>query len=395
MAKLLQVRMNKQGEALVRKKHPWVMVHGIEADSSLVISDPGELATVTTRTGEYLATGYYNRNSHIAVRLLTWNPKEAIDETFFHRLFSDALLARTTRFDAPYYRLIHSEGDAVPGLVVDRYGSVLVCQVSTAGMERLMPVWLPVLEKLLSPETIVLRNDIPAREKEGLKQEVRVIKGEVNGPVLVKEEGTLFEANVLSGQKTGWFFDQRENHRFIASLAKDKTVLDVYAHSGGFGIPAARAGAKHVLMVDSSGLALSLAQKNAALNNVSERCETLQGKAYEVLEQLAAEGKKYNIVVLDPPAFVKNRKDKAAGLKGYQKLARLGAPLVKEGGVLLEASCSHHATRAEFFRAVQTGVAQAGRQADVMRKLGASPDHPTHPMLPENDYLKAIVLRVH
>jgi 23S rRNA (cytosine1962-C5)-methyltransferase len=392
--KRLEVRVEKKFEADIRQGYPWVMAHMIVPSSALVISEPGELCDITTAQGKYLGTGYYNHRSKIAARVLTQQAGEAIDRRFFAGRLGLALAARNARYDVPYYRLVHSEGDGLPGLVVDRFGDVLVCQVSTLGMEKLQPLWMPELEALVAPTAIVMRNDIPTREKEGLRQEVRVLRGRITAPVEVQEYGVRYEADLLEGQKTGWFFDQRENRRWLATRAKGKRMLDVYCHTGGFGVAAAVAGAKHVVFVDSSKHALSLAQKNVALNGAKAMCDYRAEKAFDALPRLEKEGAQFEVVVLDPPAFVKQWRDREAGLKGYEKLARMGAPLVAPGGTLFVASCSHHAGREDFFRAVRSGVEKAGRGFEVIRKLGAAPDHPSHPLLPENDYLKAIALRL-
>jgi 23S rRNA (cytosine1962-C5)-methyltransferase len=272
---------------------------------------------------------------------------------------------------------------------------VLVCQCGTLGMERLQPLWMNALERLLHPATIILRNDIPARGLEGLPQEVRAVKGEAPGLVEVREYRVRFLADLMQGQKTGWFYDQRDNRALVAKLARGKHLLDMYCHSGGFGIPALAAGATSVTFADRSGAALSMARQACALNGVQDRAQFLEGEAFAMMESLARDGRHFDIVVADPPAFIPTRQDVARGLKGYEKAARLAAALVAENGLLFIASCSHHATRVLFRKAVLAGVAKAGRKAVIEAQTGAAADHPMHPKLPQSEYLKGLLLRLH
>jgi 23S rRNA (cytosine1962-C5)-methyltransferase len=282
-------------------------------------------------------------------------------------------------------------------------------------MERLQKVWMGALERLVSPKAVVLKNDSGARKLEGLALYITLSppgrgqgegvsdttktpphpnllpRGEKELKVQLRENGVTYLADVLQGQKTGWFYDQRDNRRMVAELAAGKTFLDVYSHSGGFGLLAAKYGARATL-VDSSKLALDLAKESAALNGVS--VDMLQGDAIRVMQQLAAEGKRYEVVSADPPAYVKSKKDIAAGMKGYAKVAAHAAALVTPGGLLFVASCSHHASRGAFNKAVLEGVKKAGRTAEIVRQTGASADHPRHPKLPQSEYLKGIILRI-
>ena len=384
------LRLKKGLEENIRRGFPWVYA-GDFIDSSELLSVPaGSLVSVETHKGEAMGAGYFNARSRIACRILTLK-KEPIDAAFFASRLEKALAMRARLIDAPYYRLVHSESDALPGLLIDRFGDALVAQAGTAGMEALQPLWLAALEKLLKPKAIVLRNDVGARAMEGLAQEVKVIKDEVPDLVEVHENGCVYYADLIKGQKTGWFYDQRDNRKMIAGMAKDKTLLDVYSHSGGFGVLAAMSGAA-VTMLDSSKLALSLAEKAAAKNDVV--CSYLQGDAFEMMEKLAGEGRQYDIVLVDPPAFVKSKKDIAAGMKGYEKAARLAAALVAPGGRMFVASCSHHASRGAFNKAVLSGVEKAGRTATVQKQTGAAPDHPLHPLLTQSEYLKGLLLAV-
>ena len=280
------------------------------------------------------------------------------------------------------------------GLIVDRYGDAVVVQANTAGMEALLPAILDGLAAVIAPRLVVLRNDGGARRAEGLAAEVRVAVGTVEGPVTVEEDGLVYYADLVAGQKTGWFYDQRRSRAFVASLAAAARILDVFCHSGGFAIAALRAGATHAVCIDSSEAALALATRAAAANAVGERVRFRRGDAYGELERLAAANERFGIVVCDPPAFVKSRKDLATGLKGYRKLARLAAALVEPGGFLFIASCSHNVDRAAFALEVARGMDAAGRSGRIVREAGAAADHPQHPHLPESAYLKSLVVQL-
>jgi 23S rRNA (cytosine1962-C5)-methyltransferase len=256
-------------------------------------------------------------------------------------------------------------------------------------MALLEPLVLEALDQVLEPEIVVLRNDSPARLGEGLASEVRVAKGTLAGAVALVENGASFEADLLGGQKTGWFFDQRDNRRFVSSLVRDGSVLDLYTFGGGFAVQAALAGAREVVGIDRSEPALEFAVAAAGRNGVAARCTFRRAEAFAELERLAAAGERFETVIADPPAFVKSKKDLGPGLRGYRKLARMAAAVTAKGGFLFIASCSHNAELPAFAEAVQHGVNDAGRVGRVLRTAGADADHPVHPALPESAYLKA------
>lgn len=384
------LRVKKGVELAVRAGMPWVYASEVVDSSELSLLAPGSLVSVETLRGERLAIGYYNAHSQIACRILTLTA-EPITADWFRQRMERALTLREKAVGVPYYRLVHSEGDFLPGLLLDRFGDVLVAQSGTAGMDALAELWMDAARALVRPSAIVLRNDTAARAHEGLVQAVHVVEGEVAALVQVVENGCLYLADVLEGQKTGWFFDQRDNRQRIAEKAHGKTLVDIYSHSGGFGLLAARAGAQ-VTLVDSSKLALDIAQQAAALNGVT--VEVLQGDAFAVMEAMAEQGRRFDIVLADPPAFVKSKKDIASGLKGYAKVARLAVALSKPGGLFFTASCSHYAGRSAFNKAVLEGVAKAGCAATVLAQTGAGCDHPVHPKLAQGEYLKGILLEM-
>jgi 23S rRNA (cytosine1962-C5)-methyltransferase len=387
------IRLKKGKEKTILSGMPWVYASDIIESSELMLLPAGDLVAIETHKGQFIGIGYFNAHSQIACRVLALQ-REAIDVAFFKKRFEAALATREKLAAVPYYRLVHSEADGLPGLLIDRFGDACVVQVGTAGMEALQPLWMAALEQVIAPKAIVLRNDFASRGLEGMGQGVSVFKGEISPLVEVHENGCIYLADLIKGQKTGWFYDQRDNRRMMAGYSKDKTVVDIYSHSGGFGLLAAKEGAVSVTLVDSSALALDSANQAAARNGVESRLFYRQGDAFAVMEQMGKNGETFDIVLADPPAFVKTKKDMTAGLKGYEKVARLATRLVKEGGLLFVASCSHHAQRQQFNKAVQDGVAKAGRKAKLLKQTGAAADHPRHAMLRQNEYLKGILLQL-
>jgi 23S rRNA (cytosine1962-C5)-methyltransferase len=367
---------------------PWIFSNEIVMDAAAKALPPGALVHVKHDDGQDAGTGYFNSKSLIAVRLLARENGAAIDATFFAGRLKRALALRDMLYAKPFYRLAHAEGDGLPGLTIDRFGDVVVVQVTTAGMEALLTPLKMALETVLAPASIILRNDTSARALEGLESYVRAEKGEM-GRIAVEENGARYFADLGQGQKTGWYYDQRDNRAFIAGLAKGKSVLDAYSYTGGFGILAAKAGATETVCLDSSAPALTLAEESAAANKIS--LSAVKADVFEELERLAAQKEVFDIVVADPPPFVKSKKDLEPGAKAYRKLARLAAAVTKPGGTLLLASCSHNIPTDRFAAECAAGIMRSGRKASLIRSAGASPDHPVHPMLPESAYLKSLV----
>jgi 23S rRNA (cytosine1962-C5)-methyltransferase len=372
--------------------HPWIFSNEVAMDAAAKALAPGSLVTLRRADGSPLGVAMLNPHTLLAARLLDRDTARPISRRFLARRIGRALKLRERLFDMPFYRLVHAEADGLPGLVVDRFGAVLVVQFNAAGMARLEPAVLDALGELLSPDTIVLRNDSPARGLEGLASETRVARGSLDGPVPIEENGALFRADLLAGQKTGWFFDQRDNRRFIAALARGARVLDLYCFTGGFAVQAARGGATAVLGIDRSEPALALAIEAAELNGVGRTCSFRRSEAFAEASALAAKDERFDIVITDPPAFAKSRKDVPAALRGYRKLARLAASVTAGGGILFIASCSYHVGAADFAEAVRRGLADAGRAGRILRVAGADADHPIHPALPETAYLKTLTL---
>ncbi len=372
--------------------HPWVYSNEIRMDAAAKALPPGTVVTLKTADGKSLGVATFNPHTLVSARILDHDPGRRIDGSFFATRIENALGLRRRLFDTPYYRLIHAEADGLPGVVADRFGDVLVCQINTAGMSVLTEAWLAACRETLAPRAIVLRNDSSARGLEGLPSEVSVAFGELGDLVEIVENGARFAVDPLGGQKTGWFFDQRDNRRFMAGLSAGARVLDLYAFAGGFSIAAALAGADQVIALDRSEPALALAASSAEKNGVAERCRFVRGEAFAELERLADAGERFDVVIADPPAFVKAKKDLGPGLRGYRKLARMAAARVAPGGMLFIASCSHNVETDDFAEAVRRGLADTGRSGRILRSAGAAADHPVHPWLPESAYLKALVL---
>jgi len=355
---------------------------------------PGTVATLHRVDGKALGVGTFNPHALIAFRMFDRDSRVQLDEGFFHGRLKRALALRELLFAQPFYRLVHAEADGLPGMIADRFGDVMVLQLNTAGMETLNPFLLTALKDLFSPTEIVFRNDERARALEGLSDEGTESATEASRTVQVEENDLTFVADLSGGQKTGWYYDQRESRAFVAPLAGGGRMLDAYCYAGGFGIAAACRGAVEVIGIDSSQGALDLARMAANANGVGGRCTFVKGVAFSELERLGAAGEQFRVVVADPPAFVKSRKDLNAGLRGYRKLTRLAAALVEPGGFLFVASCSHNVAPEAFSTEVARGLETTGRSGRIVRAGGPGPDHPIHPHLPETAYLKTMLLQV-
>jgi 23S rRNA (cytosine1962-C5)-methyltransferase len=373
---------------------PWVFSNEIALDAQAKTLAPGSLVEVRGDEGHSFGLGYFNPGSLIAVRLLETPADTIVDRNFFAGRIARALALRNALFARPFYRLVHAEGDRLPGLIIDRFGDGCAVQITTVGMEALSESILQALDDVIAPATVVLRADAPVRSQEGLSSYVRVAKGETPHHPALEENGVRYFADPMGGQKTGWYFDQRDNRAFMAELAQGRSVLDLYCHSGGFAVLAARAGAREVHGIDTSAPALALATDSAVANAVNGKCRFLKADAMEELERLAGTNERFDIVICDPPPFARSRKDVEAGARAYRKLARLAARVVSPSGFLLLASCSHNMPADRFQAECAAGIARAGRSATLIRTAGAGPDHPIHPALPETAYLKALVYAI-
>jgi 23S rRNA (cytosine1962-C5)-methyltransferase len=388
------IRLQPSRHKRVQHGHPWVYSNEIHMDNTAKAIPPGTVVRVVTHDGAPLGTATFNPHTLICTRMLARDPGAEIDKAFLADRLRRALGLREKLFDRPYYRLIHAEADGLPALIVDRFGDVVVMQANSAGMDRLTPILLEALDEVLAPKAVVLRNDSPSRGLEGLTTGVRVASGSLEGPVRLEENGAAFFADPGAGQKTGWFYDQRDNRAAIAALARGADVIDFYSYNGGFAVQCARAGARSVVAVDRSEAALANGQAAAEANGVGAVCEFRRADAFEELERLAAAGAKFGVVIADPPAFVKSKKDLQAGTRAYRKMTRLAASITAPGGFLLVASCSHNVDVPLFAEQVARGLDDARRTGRILRTGGAAADHPVHPHLPETAYLKAQILQL-
>ncbi len=341
-----------------------------------------------------LGCAAFNAGSKIALRLLDPDPAAEIDGGWFAARLSRALALRELLFDAPFYRLVHAEADGLPGVVIDRYGDAAVIQPNAAWADARLPALVEALLSVTGVSTVVKNASGRTRGLEGLGDDFAVLAGRIEGPVAVPMNGAVYFADLAEGQKTGLFYDQRPNHAFAARLAGGRSVLDVFAHVGGFALAALAAGAKSALAVDGSAAALELAVRGAVAGGVEGLLEVRRADAFEAMAGLAAEGRRFGVVVCDPPAFAPNKAALEAGLRAYEKVARLGAALVEPDGFLVLCSCSHAADLARFREASLRGVVRAGRTAQILHVGGAGPDHPVHAALAETSYLKALFLRL-
>ena len=373
---------------------PWHYQDEIVLDRRTRGIPSGSVVTLEDAERRPLGTAAFNAASKITVRMLDDDPAAEIDEAWFAARLVRALDLRETLFDAPFYRLVHAEADGLPGVVVDRFDATAVVQPNAAWADARLDALVAALRAVTGVTTVVKNAGGRARALEGLDDRSAVVAGTLDGPVAVPMNGATYFADLAEGQKTGLFYDQRPNHAFAARLARGRSVLDVFAHVGGFGLAALVAGAGSALAIDGSGPALALAEQGAVASGVAARFETRKADAFEAMGALAGEGRRFDLVVCDPPAFAPNKAALEAGLRAYERVARIGAALVEDGGFLVLCSCSHAADLARFREASLRGVGKAGRSAQILHVGAAGPDHPVHPALAETAYLKAIFLRL-
>jgi 23S rRNA (cytosine1962-C5)-methyltransferase len=389
------LRLKRNEERRLRAGHVWVFSNEVDVGSTPLTSfESGEPVEVQDYRGRALGSGYVNPHSLICARLVSrdrrhpWSPSLVV-----HRL-RVALSLRASLFGRPFYRLIYGESDGLPGLVVDRYGELLVAQIATAGMERVKSEVVAALDEVLRPSAILLRNDNPVRVLEDLPRYVETAMGEVPQHARVIEHGVAFDVPVRSGQKTGWYFDQRENRARLRMLVKGKRVLDVFSYIGAWAVQAADAGARAVTCIDESAAALAGAASNAALNGVSERVEMRQGDAFRLLQELHAAGERFDVVVLDPPAFIKRKKDLRAGTEAYRRLNEMAIKVLAKDAMLVSCSCSYHLSLDDLVGQMLAAARHLGRDMQIIAFGGQAPDHPVHPAIAETAYLKAVFARM-
>ena len=378
----------------IRRGFPWVYDNELVTDRRTKALLPGTIATLEDGDRQPLATVTINPNSKIIGRILSRNPAEAINTEWIKRKLQSALILRQSLYDTPFYRLVHAEADGLPGVIIDRFGEAVVIQPNAAWAENMFEQIAKAIGNITGATTIIKNAGGRARSLEGLEEDSQIVTGALSGPVEVPMNGATYLADLVGGQKTGLFYDQRPNHAFVSRLAKDTDVLDVFSHVGGFGLAALAAGAKSAICVDGSKAALELAEQGAKATGVAERFEARQGDAFDMLAEFDANGQMFGTVVCDPPAFAPSKSALSAGLRAYEKVAKLSAPLVETGGTLTLCSCSHAADLSQFRKACLSGIGRAGRQAQILRTGFAGPDHPQHSALSESGYLKAITFRM-
>jgi 23S rRNA (cytosine1962-C5)-methyltransferase len=390
---ILTLRNNE--ERRLRAGHLWVFSNEVDTKKTpLTDFAPGQEAVVTASRGRPLGLATVNPGSLICARLLDRDPQLPLDAGFFRARLAEALALRQRLYPTPHYRLVFSEGDHVPGLVLDRFGDVVVGQLSTAGMDVRKELILEALAAELAPKAVIWRNDGPSRDLEGLPRTVETAFGQTPEVLEIEEDGARFVVPALGGQKTGWFYDMRENRSRLCRLVAGRTVLDLFAYAGAFGVRAALAGASQVVCLDSSETACAMATENAARNGVADRVSVVRADAAEYLQALAAEGRSFDVVSLDPPALVKRKKDLEPGLKAYERLNKLAMDAVADGGLLLTCSCSQHVDAYELRRAALRAAMSRNLRAQILDQGRQGPDHPAHPAMAETDYLKSFLLRL-
>jgi 23S rRNA (cytosine1962-C5)-methyltransferase len=390
-----ELRLNKGADRRLRAGHCWVYSNEVDTGATpLAGLEPGTPVEVLDHGGRWLGHGYANPHSLICARVVSRDRAHPLDRSLLVHRLNIALASRERLFGDPCYRLVYGEADGLPGLIVDRYAEHLVVQLTTAGMERERAAVVEALERVLKPRGILLRNDAAGRELEGLERYVEVAAGEVPGELEVRERGAVFGVDPFGGQKTGWFFDQAANRDALGRYVGERRVLDVFSYVGAWGVRAALQGARSVTCVDASAAALEAVAANAHRNDVAERVQTLRGDAFAVLRELRAAGERFDVVVLDPPAFVKRKKDLREGTLAYRRINEAALGLLERDGVLVTASCSYHMDRDGLLRTVQQAGRHLNRSLQLLQEGHQGPDHPVHPAIPETAYLKAFFLRV-
>ena len=392
---LASLRLKKNEDRRLKQGHLWIFSNEIDTEATpLKNFEAGQVVQVEESNGRAIGIAYVNPNTLICARVLSRNPKVKLNQTFIKNRLQAALQLREMNFSEPCYRLVFGESDGLPGVVIDRFNDVFVVQITTQGMERVKHDIIQVLENLFHPQAIVVRNNSGSRELEGLPLADDEVIGTLPEEIIITENGTQFAIPVKDGQKTGWFYDHRMARRRLQDLVQGKRVLDVFSYLGGWGLAAGVAGASEVTCVDASEFALDGVDRNALLNGIAEKVITVQGNAFDVLKALKEEGHKYDVVIVDPPAFVKRKKDLKAGSEAYRRINEMAMRLIEKDGILVSASCSHHMTRDGLINQVQQAARHVDRHLQLFDQGHQGPDHPVHPSIPETEYIKTFFFKV-
>ncbi|MEO6698232.1 MAG: class I SAM-dependent rRNA methyltransferase [Paraperlucidibaca sp.] len=395
MTDLPRLRLKINEERRLREGHVWIFSNEVDiAATPLKAMNAGDQVLVEDSKGKALGLAIVNPNALICARLFNRDVAHPLSASLFVHRLQIAESLREQWFDEPYYRLVYGDSDGLPGVVIDRFGDIFVVQISNAGMERMKSELVDALVKVFKPSGVLFKNDGKMRVVEGLDSYVEVAYGEVPDRVALRENGVAFEALVRDGQKTGWFYDHRDARARLKGLVEGKRVLDVFSYLGGWGVQAAAFGASEVHCIDGSEKALDQLMRNAKLNGVESRVQTLQGDAFEALTALKQEGERFDVVIIDPPAFITRRKDHKAGLLAYRRINELGMRLLNRDGLLVSASCSMHLGRHELVDVIRASSRHVDRQAQIVHHGHQGADHPIHPAIPETEYLKSVFARV-
>lgn len=395
MTDLAPLRLNPKADRRLRGGHLWIYSNEVDVKATpLKEMAVGQQVRVETSQGKPLGIAYINPHNLICGRLISRDCRYPLDKSLLVHRIKIALGLREAMSAEPFYRLVYGDTDGLPGLVVDRFGDIAVAQITTAGMECLKDEIVEALVQVLKPTGVLLRNDGKMRSTEGLEEYVEVAYGEVPEWAPMRENGVNFEVPVFEGQKTGWFYDHRASRGKLADYVKGKTVLDVFSYIGGWGVQAAAFGAESVLCVDSSEFALDGVERNAALNGVAEKVGTMQGNAFEAMKQLVQSGERFDVIIMDPPAFIPKRKDTKKGEQAYRVVNELAMRLLNKEGILVSGSCSMHLQREKLVDILRLSSRHLDRQLQILEQGGQTYDHPVHPAIPETDYLKAIFTRL-
>ena len=390
-----EIYLKKNEDKRLRKGHLWVFSNEVDTKRSpLEQFAAGELVQVKSDDGKIMGTAYVNPQTLICARLLSRKPNLKCGVNFFKERLTSALALREKLFDKPFYRLVYGESDGLPGLVIDRFGPVLSVQITTAGIEQRKESLIAALVELINPAAIILKNDNSQRQLEGLSLESEIAYGQLPDSLIIEENGAQFKIDILDGQKTGWFYDHLSSRALLATFAKNQKVLDLFSYTGAWGIPAAMAGAEEVTCVDASEGALTLAKENARLNQVDDKMHFMRSDVFDFLKQARLENQLYDIIVLDPPALIKRKKDFKQGYEAYRRLNHLALQVLSRNGVLVSASCSYHLSRENLHEILRASGRHLDRHLVFFAYGGQGPDHPIDPASPETEYLKTFFCSV-
>lgn len=389
------LRLKRREERRLRGGHVWIYSNEVDNDATpLSQFEAGEPVVVEDSGGTALGSAYVNPHTLICARLVSRDARQTLGEALIARRLEAALALRERLFPTACYRLAYGESDFLPGLVIDRYQDTVVVQVTTAGMERVKDAIVAAINRVIAPRAVILRNDSGTRATEGLPSYVETVLGDPPDTVLVEENAAQFEVSPASGQKTGWFFDQRMNRARLGVYTRTGRVLDLFSYVGACGIQAALAGAGSVLCADSSASAVDAIKANATRNGVTDRVTALRSDAFELLRQLRADREHFNVVVVDPPAFIKRRKDIREGTLAYRRINQMAMQVLAPDGMLVACSCSYHLQRDSLRELLLAGSRHLDRNLQIIEEGLQAPDHPVHPAIPETAYLKCLFTRV-